>query len=210
MNHFPMIHRLSVWGFTVLLFLLAATLSLSPARADLITYTYTSSEFTRYFNSFQSYQPPAGSSLSISFVHDGPLPVGQTTITSFTLSCGELQYNAPGPDVALSSGYVVVPEGGGGFVEWRFDILAAPYPNYPYWQFGALTVPSSASTGTWYTHDFAIYRLPGGHDPFARLLIDYGAQPPAWTSVPVPSAVLLLGSGLIPLAWFRRRNRLGR
>jgi hypothetical protein len=28
--------------------------------------------------------------------------------------------------------------------------------------------------------------------------------------VPIPSAAYLLGAGLIPLAWFRRRNRLGK
>jgi len=53
------------------------------------------------------------------------------------------------------------------------------------------------------------------YDPNPPIQNGYGCDPAGWTynqsrvsEIPVPSAALLLGSGLIPLAWLRRKKRM--
>lgn len=89
-----------------LLIIWTAVMGGPPAAAD-TTYTYTGAGFVESsgLDLFPD-SPAIGTFVSVSFTTSGPLPIGDTYLTDFTMSCGDLHLNATDPSVVATLTWV--------------------------------------------------------------------------------------------------------
>ncbi len=183
----------------VALLLLAGTALIppAPAAASPMLYTYTGLDWTNSFGS--GYVPsPAGSNLTIQFTYDGPLPgtySDLTLTTNFTMTSGGITLNSWEHQSGNLS-IMIAAIGGSLPTRWYFNIndvgggtgyaMNAGYPE----------AFDSATTDLYY------YATNNQTFQSSSITSFQGT----WTAVavPLPPSVLLLGSGLLGLAGWRR------
>jgi hypothetical protein len=179
-----------------------------PVHATPMLYTYTSPTLTEYDShggtTFPE-EPALGSFVTVQFTYPDELPPdGPTQIDAFTISCGDLTATTP---IALTLVWRDLPSTVP--TRWTFEAYAfiALPSQYPFFKLGTGRYGNDPTNTT----GVGVSYVTESTDHYARLFVD-SPDIGLWTvtPVPVPAAVLLLGSGLIPLAWFRRRNRGGK
>jgi hypothetical protein len=156
-----------------------------PASAALMLYTYTGSKFATGSGTFPA-TPAIGDHLIVSFVADDSIPLPWASV-EVTITCGSLTLTgASGPLHAMAGGLPFT---------WDFGLQSSQ--TLPYYQLIAQGTSGSV-------YDEIQYNT--GSSATSASLVSNAAG--VWTEspVPCPPAVLLLGSGLIPLAWARRRK----
>jgi hypothetical protein len=166
-----------------------------PVHATPMVHTYTGAPLTD-----GDWTEMIGESVIVRFTHSGGFPAGETVeITYFVISIGGLTFSSK--DVYQAVGQV---QGVSDYPEdppfgWYFSVVTAA-PDAPH--VGISTKSeflSSLVESICYETGDALY-----------VKAQYsGSDTGIWTlaPVPVPPTALLLASGLIPLAWFRRRER---
>jgi hypothetical protein len=176
--------------------MLTSLTMLTPAYATL--YTFTSPAFTDISPS-NSPAPPGigiGDVLTISFTYDGALPTkqgGTGWLANFVMSAGKVTLAAADGTGGFADIYAVDPVTGVPSF-WDFNIVEAGYTLFSRFR------PEPPTVG----YGWAAYGV--GND---RVYVGYYGHPGVWVATPLPGTLLLLGSGLIPLAWARRKKRLG-
>jgi hypothetical protein len=163
-----------------IVFLIASMIVPVVAGADAMIYTYTGTPFNHGSGSLP------GNNITVQFTADFPLTIPPSFFPpSFIISCGSLIFGSADPG-AVAIGFV--------------DVLG---PNFlpSHWDFDITEGGSQMSTVPLVDG----ISLAGGGNGFTFLTGSWSVAP-----VPVPPTIWLLGSGLIPLAWFRRRNRWGK
>jgi hypothetical protein len=178
-----------------ILLLVASVMVPVPADATLTTYTYTGNTFTSTSGTFPD-PPGIGNYLTIQFTMDPPF----YTIPNFTMTCGPVTLSESTSSAISVYATVFATDSNGLPTEWTIQVdsqnngysfgsVSPGVTGYPtdsvrYWDSnaGVLVFHSVETSGTW--------------------------QAVPASTVPLPPSALLLGAGLIQLAWYRRRNRL--
>jgi hypothetical protein len=190
--------------------------------ADATIYSYVGPEFNR--SDWSSIYPglPAtiGDHITFQFTYDAALPVGSEDYygeelpasTPWSITAGSIVMSSDMP--TRHSGIYVNSIDGVTISSWMAYFVTG-------WSDGSVVEMVQISTG-WSEvrqsgeDSVAMWTVNWEEDPRWQVAV---AFPPAsagsWTSaqalpVPGPTTVLLLGSGLIPLAWARRKKRLGK
>ncbi|MEJ2226590.1 MAG: PEP-CTERM sorting domain-containing protein [Syntrophobacterales bacterium] len=135
--------------------------------------------------------------MSITFLYDGPLPTDRTDIDEFTMACGDLQLSSGDPGVK-GGGYVISADGYGGPTVWHFFLTQEPLPGFYMTSLGGLNIDNEIVTD-----DYVAYLSEEGDHLGWKNNVS-GTIPWKVQAVPVPSAMLLLGSGLLGLVGCRR------
>jgi hypothetical protein len=184
-----------------ILILVASLVVAGPASATLTEYSYTGTALTDGGGgaTFPS-SPAIGDHVTISFMYDGPLPSGPTQIDNFVMSCGELQVSSLEAQASVVNKVV-------------YEVTSAGLPKS--WQFNLwLTLPDNAyysiisdTTKSTYAFSFDEVQYKAGLT-LPNVYLD-SFTPGVWTAtaVPLPSTLLLLGSGFLGLAGWRRFRR---
>jgi hypothetical protein len=213
------VRRINASTPMVLLLLMLMLLTMHrPALATL--YTYTSPILANSLGLPFPSPPAIGDSLTIQFTYNGAIPADPTGSTDlsptipFTMTCGAVTLSSSTGGMPTSL-YIFSVTPGGLPSAWYISI------NMPY-LIGASSDYSMLSafyTGPMPTpvpHAIDIDSVEFNYEPplsgLCWLWQENRTHPGVWTAspVPVPTTMLLLGSGLIPLAWVRRKNRLGK
>jgi hypothetical protein len=190
----------------------------SPMPAAATVYTYTSPSFN---SSDWSYHPSwelVGLDLTIQFAYAGILPTLGGYLPDgvpFSITSGQLTMSGLTSMSQDAYIYIGAVSSSGAPESWQiFLVPAYQHPTYTwldgYWG----DVRGSAVPFVWSLA--AVSWGPDPATPFMRSMY-VGVDPGTWAMsagpagpVPLPATVLLLGSGLIPLAWARRKKRLGK
>lgn len=180
-----------------LLFMLTSMTIPNPAVATL--YTYTSQQFGAIHGPSFPATPAIGDSFTVRFNYDGVLPTVLTdmlSLVSFTMTSGEVELASGDPGVSA----------------WFKIKAAAAVPTA--WEISIIGMHPGFEIATWrggyggpVFETVMFHRVTGELDTWTA-----AGGVGTWTLavVPVPPTMLLLGTGLIPLAWARRKRRLGK
>jgi hypothetical protein len=145
--------------------------------------------------------------LSIQFTYDGPLPVGQDLAAAvpFTMTSGAVTLTSGLPGLSGRRLLFYALSADGAPSQFEIAIKEDFTDNAPAYTMVSTTVDQG--TGGPLDSLTRMYYFDGG----IELAYRWGKEG-VWTqsAVPLPATVLLLGSGLIPLAWARRKKRLGK
>ena len=166
-----------------------------PLHATPMVHTYTGAVLTD-----GDWTEMIGESVIVQFTHSGGFPEGETVvITDFVISIGGLTFSSK--DVYQAIGQVQ------GISDWPEDPPVG-------WYFSVVTAAPDAphvgiSTESLYQSCLVESICYETGDAWYVEAQYSGSDLGIWTvaSVPVPPTALLLASGLIPLAWYRRRKR---
>lgn len=198
-----LVQRLGTPTLFIGLILMISTL-IFPGTAAATLYTYTGPVFTDSYGTFPT-TPAIGDSITVQFSYDGPLQPSENVLgVPFIMTCGGLVMDLPDNGTATGGELFIYAVTSGGLPSvWAIagEVNTTPYDLY-------------SMHATWYPGD---YEGDGvGHTFGTETYADAGASETGtegvWTAsqVPLPPTALLFGSGLIPLAWARRRKRWGK
>jgi hypothetical protein len=180
-----------------ILLLIASAMVPGPAGATLYEYTYTGPEFDEFLGGYP--HPAIGTHVIVKFSIDGLL-TGPTTISNFIIMSPPSVCQSSQANVIISR----IEEVQDGLpTQWNFIVDCSDVTEYQYMRID--TYGSKEGT-VW---DSIVIEDPSIGVGFVKAQYRDGVLPAGrgWTVVPAPCAALLLGSGLIPLAWFRCRKR---
>lgn len=176
---------------------------LCPAGATLMEYNYTGQVFTEGTGTFPP-SPAIGTHITIRFLYDGPLPSEYTSIddydfieiSEFSISCGDLQKSCTSGCI-----YGTTPEGLP--QAWCFSSYIIYYSIYDIYHMSSSTMSDffSPPVGDWVYWSY--YNYPYMESASRGIPDGFGT----WSAsavVPLPPTALLLGSGLLGLAGWRR------
>lgn len=189
---------------SALLFVLALLASHIPAAAT--TYTYTGNLFDYEMpGSVWPATPAIGNTIQFSFTYDGDLSTalntnlaGTPALLDWTMTCGDVCVVGASTS-AVTHAFYIQSLAAGVPSEWYIRLYSgtesdARYMLQTYYVSG---VPSDVA---WFNSGTGVILAVGSNTSKAG----------DWTAVPLPSSAFLLGAGLIPLAWARRKRRLGK